>query len=420
MPSNLLFLFATLLLSLNFVRPLGFAISDWFFLGSLGFAFIETLSVDRGNTFCWWRNRFLWMAGLILVGALLSLENSYYINAAISEIFQQIYVMTLFISLAWIMVRRGKTNLIILALIISGAFTGGIACIDFLTGSKIGPLLSGNPPMKLIGRYAGTLGHPNNLGYFLVITVLLSIGYWINITRYEKKRFPAKLYTGIWLLLITIQLFGIYLSNSLTAYLGFLLGLIALLFSLQLISKTNLKIVLKYFLVGVSAIILITIIITFFSKNTATSISNALNRVISTTAGTRIAGYSAAWNRILQDPLVGVGYDQIATSGTGLDIAVLGTPVHNIFLQIWYTGGFFALLGWLLIYFSIGWASLVTLNNKKMLSPIINSLAASVLAIILMDQFQDSSSQRVKWLVIGLFVGWVWVKERTNQLKSKA
>jgi O-antigen ligase len=415
MPSNLLFLFATLLLSLNFVRPFGFAISDWLFLGSLGFAFIETLSVDRGNTFCWWRNRFLWMAGLILAGALLSLVNSHYFNAAINEIFQQIYVMTLFISLAWIMVRRGKTNSIILALIISGVFTSGIACIDFLTGSRIGPLLSGNPPLNLLGRYAGTLGHPNNLGYFLVLTVLLSIGYWINISRSEKKRFPAIFYNGIWFVLVIIQSFGIYLSNSLTAYLGFLLGLITLLFSLQLLSKKNLKIV----LVGLSVIVLSTIILTLFSKNTATSISNALNRVISTTAGSRITGYSAAWNRITQNPLIGVGYDQIATSGTGLDVSVLGTPVHNIFLQIWYTGGFLAFLGWLSIYFSIGWAALVTLNNKLVSSPIINSLAASMLAIILMDQFQDASSERVKWLVIGLFVGWVWIKQRTSQIKSE-
>ncbi|MDI6693919.1 MAG: hypothetical protein QME21_02630 [Anaerolineales bacterium] len=218
-----MFLTGTLLLSLNFVRIFGFAISDWFYLGALVLALFETLLFDRKNIICWTRNRFYWPAGLILLGALISSFFTRYLEIALIEILQQLFVITLFISLIWVMVRRGRTNTVIQAFIMSGVFTALIVSIDYFAGTNFGPILSGTPDVKLWGRYAGATGHPNKLGYFLAITSILNIIYVIKSVS-RKKRF----YSIFWFLTLLIQLFGLYISGSMTAYLGFVCGLVFL------------------------------------------------------------------------------------------------------------------------------------------------------------------------------------------------
>jgi O-antigen ligase len=84
--------------------------------------------------------------------------------------------------------------------------------------------------------------------------------------------------------------------------------------------------------------------------------------------------------------------------------------VHNPLLQVWYTGGVFAFIGWTAIYILIGWMAVAMLRTAKNqpLSPYLLSLVAVTLALLLMDQFQDSIYQREKWLVISLLSGVAW------------
>ena len=138
----------------------------------------------------------------------------------------------------------------------------------------------------------------------------------------------------------------------------------------------------------------------------------AFNRVQTITAQTRLDGYDQAWVKIIQNPWLGVGYDQISTSGASVEERLLDKSVHNLLLQIWYTGGVFAFLGWLSIYVSIGWMALTTISRWKKygFSPMLLALAAVAAAFLLMDQFQDAIYQREKWLVIGLLAGFSWEK----------
>jgi hypothetical protein len=91
MPSTFFFVAGTLLLSLNFVRPFGLAISDWLFFVAFALAGLETFSIERRNVICWVKNRFLFPVGLILFGAIISTFNSRYFDLAVKEIIQQIY-----------------------------------------------------------------------------------------------------------------------------------------------------------------------------------------------------------------------------------------------------------------------------------------------------------------------------------------
>ena len=114
MPSTFFFVAATLLLSLNFVRPFGLAISDWLYFIALGLALVETAFTKAFLK----KNRLILPAGLVLFGALISTSRAQDVPTAIFEIVQQLYVITIFVSLVWIMVRRGYTGLIINVFII--------------------------------------------------------------------------------------------------------------------------------------------------------------------------------------------------------------------------------------------------------------------------------------------------------------
>jgi O-antigen ligase len=412
MPSTLLFLIATVLLSFNFVRLFGLAISDWLYFGALVFALIETLLAQRSHAPCWLRNRFLWALPLILLGAIISTMNAQNWFVAFIEISQQVFVMTFFVSLVWVLVRRGKIKPIIYAFIFSGIITAGVVLVDYFTGSKFGPFLSGTPNIQLWGRYAGTLGHPNKLGYFLVLTTLLSIGQVLNI---ETSRAAIISRFG-WYASIVVQVFGIYLSGSMTAYLGLLTGIIIFALSSKNIfvnmTRTFGGVVTGVLLAGCFLIATQINYIESLVSHGNNVITQAIIRIETNTGETRLANYIQAWEKIAQNPWFGVGYDQISTSGISTEARFLEHSVHNPLLEIWYTGGVFAFLGWVAIYFQVGLTALMLIWRGKYttLSPLILGLASAALSILLMDQFQDAIYQREKWLVFGMLVSISWEK----------
>ncbi len=418
MPSVYLFIAGTALLSLNFVRFAGLAVSDWFYFGAMFLALVETARFDRENFHCWTRNRFAWLAGLILLGAIISTSHSLSINAAIMEIFQQLYVVTLFISLIWIMVRRGKTDVVVQAFIWSGVFTAGIATIDYMAGTNFGPRLSGTPNIQFWGRYASSLGHPNKLGYFLVLTSILSVARLVEVML---KRSPLTTRV-LWGVLLFIQVLGVYLSGSLTAYLGFLLGMFVLLISSGPLVRRISRYMVPALLFGVSVLLFGMIFANVSLPNTLSFenslISTALNRVETLTAYSRWYIFQAAFESIGENPIVGAGYDQISTSGIAMDFRQLNGTVHNMFLQNWYVGGLFAFLGWLVIYAWLAWMAirLARSADRRTVTPLLVGIAAATLAMILMDQFQDAVYQREKWLVAGLLAAHYWTRMKTDSV----
>jgi O-antigen ligase len=420
MLSTYFFIVGTLLLSLNLVRPFGLAISDWFYFGALALAIIETMLVDHANFSCWIRNCFLWCASLILLGATISTAHSIFWNVAVLEIVQQLYIITLFISLIWVMVRRGKLDIIVKAFIWSGVFTASIAVVDYLSGTNFGPRLSGTPYVQFWGRFAGTLGHPNKFGFFLTITSTLSLA-WIMRIQPERSTIPSRIF---WTMLFLVQVFGIYLSGSLTAYLGMLLGIGVFIVSSRSTAKRFLNIMVPALWIGLMIVGLLLISDNSFIPESiplgSSLIMSALDRVQMTTGPSRLVIFEQALQEIIKNPFVGAGYDQISTSGIDFLYRSLQGTIHNTLLQIFYTGGLFAFIGWLTIYFSLGWTAFVILrgSEKKSVSPLLLGIAAAVLAILLMDQFQDAVYQREKWLVFGLLIGKAWDRSGLLTLSS--
>lgn len=413
MLSTFLYILATLFLSLNFIRPFGLAISDWLYISALFSALVETL-ISRNNIFfSTWvpRNFFFWPTLLIIIGAAFSFGNSQNQSIAIVETFQTIYVITVFISLTAIMVKRGKTELIITVFILSGIFTSIVVAIDFFEGTNWGPILSNTPYLLFTGRYAGTLGHPNKLGYFLVLTFILTFSKF----QVAKDRKLSLGLISIILVAIIVQGWGIYLSGSVTAYIGLLSGLFCLF--LTVIPQKSQKTIYSLVIVLViAAMLFISLWISGLVNMHLVIPENSLigigiNRVINSTAGIRMDLYRSSIEYIIQSPVIGAGFDQNSTSPLEEELRILNGSIHNPFLQMWYTGGFFAFLGWLILHFSIGKIAVINLFQNSINKFILNnSISAAVVALIIMDQFQSGIYQREKWLVIGILVSRSWLK----------
>jgi hypothetical protein len=78
-------------------------------------------------------------------------------------------------------------------------------------------------------------------------------------------------------------------------------------------------------------------------------------------------------------------------------------------------GGVFSLVGLAAIYLNTFWHGIAVIREgiSSRISHLEIGLAAAVISIMLMDQFQDSIYQREKWLLMGLFISHIWVKSKT-------
>lgn len=397
MIGSALFLLGTLFLSLNFVRFLGLAISDWFYFAALLFMIIETVISDRGNRFCWMKNPMLIPTIIFMVSGLLSLFKSINLFIAITEQAQVIYLLVFFVPMTWIMIRRKCASKVVAAFIVSGVFSAGIALLDTVTGAEFSIGFSGPTAIITTGRAIGTLGHPNKFGFFLVLTATLSLFNW----SIAKKGIE-----GISLMILWgIQIIGIYLSGSVTAYLGLILSHTFLFVVSRRIRHRALLVIPFALVAGIVGILLSGPDPFGNVANFIEGVSRNLERVSSITASIRMDTYRAALSAIAENPFLGFGYDQLSTSGLISTSRLLPATIHNVFLQVLYCGGILGLFWIIIVYVYLSIQVFKAILDKRGVSGFIIGLAAAVLAVLLMDQFQDAIYQREKWLIIGLFLG---------------
>jgi O-antigen ligase len=214
-----------------------------------------------------------------------------------------------------------------------------------------------------------------------------------------------------------LQVFGIYLSGSVTAFVGFVFGFIAFLFSLFRKRTAPIKIfsglVIVVLLITIGSILSGNSTVLGFFESMWNNIDKSLHRVQLSTADSRIASYREALEYISRSPFIGIGTDQISTSGSVNRLL----DVHNVFIQTWYVGGLLSLVGLLGIYIWISFSALKTYLSFHLgtTSPILIGLASTALAIIIMDQFQDALYQREKWLAFGLFSVILWSTRKATK-----
>jgi O-antigen ligase len=131
-------------------------------------------------------------------------------------------------------------------------------------------------------------------------------------------------------------------------------------------------------------------------------IQKNLDRVLSTTSYTRLEIYRYALDEIEKSPVIGAGYDQLSTSGISSADRLIPRTVHNVFLQILYVGGLLPFITWVGIYVYAATQVIKSVFLRRASTALSIGLAILVLAVVIMDQFQDAIYQREKWLVIAL------------------
>jgi O-antigen ligase len=196
-------------------------------------------------------------------------------------------------------------------------------------------------PASAGGRAVGFTLQPDELGAILALGLVFAIGLAMELG------FGRRLHR---LISVTLIIFGLLLSGSVSA----MLAALAATFVLLVLRRVNLRRVIT------GAIVIVAVYAAAVGLLGAT---NPIGRFQSTvgnsstvnTGTLRVSTYKAAWHGIAEDPLVGHGLDQVS-GGVYFDFySGAAYAPHNFVLIDWYQGGFLFLFGSLMAVFIALW-----------------------------------------------------------------
>lgn len=324
---RLLYTLGAATIGLLTIRPaLAFTVSDWVFL----LAFLLTCAALLGARM----DADYLVTGAVTIGVVLFSVGGLLSSIGADSPMQSAAVVArlIYLTLVWfwlgtILLRtRGQIEAVLFAWVCSAAFSSGGAIVQYFAGNVIpGGAVS-------YGRATGFTPQFNSLGGLAATAFTPALMLAVDGSGRVKR-----LVGTTSMVLIGA---GLLLSGSVGGLLAAFLGTL-----------------LWFFLRGVTirtVVILTAMVGAGFVLSSATGNTNApspLKRIASVTASgvpaahggsihSRVDVYRQAWARIDEQPLVGAGLDD-ATSAR-----ILGpTPVHNIFINPWFSAGVLGLLG---------------------------------------------------------------------------
>lgn len=413
------FLLGTASLVLSGVRPFGLnlALSDLFYVAALVSLVADGL-VKRRPLREWMPWHPLWItSGLILVGGLLAMTQSFNPSGSIIVTLKSFFLFSAWFSMCIVMVREKRRADRLIGFFVAGAFlTSVIAISDSLTGSTWGPAIFGVSGVEFTdvnllfmaeayGRYGGTLGHPNIQSQFTLVVIPIVLDICISAWRTDK------LPKSIGLLVILAALVW---ANLLT---GSVAGLVGLLFAFVLVIGFRLagrmsRLLAPFLLIAASASLVLFLVISNTAINPVQgliarlSANSNVDRALSETGPGRVTLVSEAFSLISQNPLTGYGMDLLSDDAPeGSALAAVG--VHNAPLRSWVAGGVFVFLGVLYAYVIAFGLSVQALakHMQGYRAQYLVGLAVSIIVWILADMVQPSYYQRFTWLTVAILAG---------------
>jgi O-antigen ligase len=371
------------------IRPAaGFTVSDWVFLLSLVLVVIVTTVQDIRRDYL--------VPGVITVGVLLFAVGGLISTTNAADASQSLLVVIRvgYLTLVWfwlgtvLLETIGHVRNAVVAWVSSAALCSSGAVAQFFYGDVI-------PGGDLAyGRMTGFTPAYNNLGGLAATAFVPALMVALDSPRSWQKL--------VGLASTALIVAGLLLSGSVGGMLG---ASVATVFWLAL-RGVSLRLVVGIGAVAGSAFVLMT----------ATGVTNApspverINRVTSAqeaaqgtggTLYTRLDGYREAWERIHEQPLVGVGFDEKSIEN------VLGTAhgVHNIILSPWLSAGILGLVGVVLMLYGAFTCGLATLRlaaarDRSLLA----ALLASVVCFIVFAMGEPILFVRYGWFATALLV----------------
>jgi O-antigen ligase len=337
-PPRLVFYAGAGLIGLLTVRPaMAFTISDWIFFACLA---LTTLALLTSSAYRDYRVPAILTigVGIFAVGGFVSSFGAVQASASVSVIARVLYLTLVWFWLATTLLRtrRHVENALIL-------WIGSVAvsCLGAVVQYRYGDVIPGGETAW--GRMSGFTPHYNHLGGLVATSFVPAL-----MLATDSSRRGARLYalgvTGVLAL-------GLVLSGSVG---GMTATLVSTVFWL-VVRGLSLRTVVRLGALAAAGFVLVISVSGADVQNPA----ERLQRVTSAqeaaagTGGsfyTRVEVYERAWDRIGEQPLIGVGLDDASS----LRITGGENLVHNMLLSQLFTAGILGLLGIVVVLVGAG------------------------------------------------------------------
>jgi O-antigen ligase len=310
------------------VRPaLALTLSDWIFFACLGLT-CAALLVSRTDRDYLVPVTITVGVGLFAAGGLLSSFGAVAAQQSVSIVARLVYLTVVWFWLATILLQtREHVRNAAIAWVGSVALSSSGALLQYLYGDVIP---GGDSAW---GRMTGFTPHYNHLGGLVATAMapalMLAVDAsrrWVRITGLGTVAFLGA---------------GLLLSGSVGGLLATVTAVVFWLVVRGVPFRTGARLV-AVVIVGTALLV----------TTGASSVVDPLRRIERVTSAeeaaagtggslyTRLEGYEEAWARIREQPLIGVGLDELSSQ------AVLGPKlVHNMLINQWFSGGILALVG---------------------------------------------------------------------------
>jgi len=376
------------------------SISDWFFLGALGttIALVLTFRLPVSQ-----RPPQALAVGtaIFACGAFLSSLQTPQVLASLLVLVRFGYLTIIWFWLGIFLIDRvSHLKSVILSWAIAGALTGGASIAQLLFGDVI----PGTTPIW--GRMTGFAQQMNDLGGSIAIALIPSMMLISELVGFRRR-------VAYCLLIILPMLAGLILSGSVSSWAGVAVGATIWLTA----TRVSPRIVVLIVLLAGSAFL-----VTSFQSSSGgvTPLERLRGSTDATsqycTACSRIETNEAAWNRIQQHPLLGVGLD--LESGT----TETGSEVHNMVLGPWYEAGILGALGMILVICSAVYYAIMALRHSGSEAEwrINLSLLCSLASFLTLGMTQPILFQRYGWLSVALILASTQIqKSRRSSLQNR-
>lgn len=249
-------------------------------------------------------------------------------------------------------------------------------------------------------RAYGGFDHPNILGGVLAVSLLLVIILEIgNNFKLGKNKFWNDLSYYFFFIIFS---FGLFVSFSRGAWIGFAIGILAIWFFSFIDKKQNyLKSLGKVF----GLFVIIFFLASFMYKDLLLTRLSVDTRLENKSNIERVASFKDAGNIIKTDWLFGSG---IGNYGLALKESLANDkssyfyqPAHNVFLLVWSEVGIFGLIFFFMLFGYLFFSRRKTHQESLMIA---SSLALAVLVMMMVDHWWWSLHFGILffWLVLGL------------------
>ena len=374
------------------VRPAAsLTLSDWLFFLALGLTVLVILLGGLRRDYEIPRTITIGVA-IFAVGGLISSFGAIDAGQSVSVVARLLYLTLVWFWLGTILLEtRRHVEIAITAWVASAAVSSAGAVVQYFYGDVI--------PGGTIawGRMTGFTPHTNNLAGLAATAFVPALMIAVD----SSTRLRKAVGTGS----VALIAAGILLSGSvgaiLTAGASMVFWMALRGVSQRLVISLGAVVAAAFVLMSSSGTTLSPAPIERFERVTQSDPNEAEGSVF-----TRVEGYRDAWERIRDNPVIGVGLDEASNARLlRSDSDDEGHLVHNIVINPWFSAGILGVVGMLLILAGgFGTARWILLRSSDVERRLVSGVLASYVAFVIFAMGEPILFVRYGWFSVAILV----------------